>query len=805
MWLANQMPEQVQQARERIGDLPGALRQDFIDLGLSDPAQHVAQALVARRLARGLLFPADEAPLRNVACPRLNRLIALLDELEASVVRQWGGRGWSEAKPRGASSGVETVSPLDHPGLDAASFYEMFLAACLPGERRRKGVFYTPAQVARFIVRQLNCVPLALPVQADSGSALAEPVAHPVQPVSVIDPAAGSGAFLTEFVRHAAGSGAALPPLTACELLPAACVVAQVRLTSVLRETGFARDEQLRIFWTNSLTEEQPAWRDRPYDVIVGNPPFGQIAPAVASWLRPSLEALSADVKAERNRQPLADATVKFLALACLLGQDAGSAFLGMVVNRTCFDGRLHGGLRRLLRETFPDLAVIDLGGETRAGPLAGRDQNVFDITQGVGILIGGPGEARVRAARLTGSREEKFAELNEGIAFRPLDVRDGAAWRFVPGPTGGLSASAVSHALLGPGGQGDRGTPLFGNSGKDIEAEYLSWPSLAELMPFRSPGVKTSCDPVAFAFTLEELEAQITAAGWDWDPARATRAVYRYGDVRWLYYDPDRLGRPRPELAKHVLPERTISLITMRQFIADEFSHLAVCRGLACHGVFYLGNRGQDYLFPLTLSTSRGRVPNLKTERLPESLRAPETFLHYAAAVMLSTTYRERYRDFLPHDFPRVPLLHDPALIDRLCELGHQWVRSQLALHADEPPGAALETSDAAQRFQVQRGAASADWQDIGNGQQLGPLSPEWFNARIGGSPVCRAFWKARRGRVVTDQDLRAFERLVHSLERTAELRAEVDKFVCSQQRQESGDAMTALTLQLGIVGRGE
>jgi hypothetical protein len=287
---------------------------------------------------------------------------------------------------------------------------------------------------------------------------------------------------------------------------------------------------------------------------------------------------------------------------------------------------------------------------------------------------------------------------------------------------------------------------------------------------------VKTSCDAIAFAFTLEELEAQVTAAGWGWDPARATRAVYRYGDVRWLYYDPERLGRPRGELAKHVLPERTIALITMRQFIPDEFSHLAVCRGLACHGVFYLGNRGQDYLFPLTLSTSAGRVPNLKPDRLPESLQTPERFLHYAVAVMLSSAYRERYREFLPHDFPRLPLFTDSRIIDRLCELGHQWVRSQLALHADEPAGARLETGDVVQPIEVRRGASAAEWHEVGNGQQVGPVPPEAFEARIGGSAVCRAFWKARRGRTVTDFDLRAFERLVHSLQWTTRLRADVD-----------------------------
>src|SRR5439155_19362801 len=137
--------------------------------------------------------------------------------------------------------------------------------------------------------------------------------------------------------------------------------------------------------------------------------------------------------------------------------------------------------------------------------------------------------------------------------------------------------------------------------------------------------------------------------------------------------------------------------LISMRQIAGEDHNHFGVTRIVNCHGTFYLGNRGQDYLFPLYLyddhvATSRAgsgagvtmalfedeksyrtRRPNfapaflkalaeklaLPQERpygLPKGV-SPEDVLQYAYAIFHSPTYRTRYRQFLRSDCPRPPL----------------------------------------------------------------------------------------------------------------------------------------------------
>ena len=57
-----------------------------------------------------------------------------------------------------------------------------------------------------------------------------------------------------------------------------------------------------------------------------------------------------------------------------------------------------------------------------------------------------------------------------------------------------------------------------------------------------------------------------------------------------------------------------------MRQIVGEEHTHFSVTRYVNCHGTFYLGNRGQDYLFPLYLypeNSDQGRLS-------PEIVRQP-------------------------------------------------------------------------------------------------------------------------------------------------------------------------------------
>ena len=184
-------------------------------------------------------------------------------------------------------------------------FYEPFLQAFDPALRKQLGVWYTPAEVVRYMVARVDRA-----LRDDLG--IADGLA--AENVYVLDPCCGTGAYLAEVLRRIAanlqdrGLGAltgarvkqaALERVFGFEIMPAPFVVAhlQVGLTmqdldAPLTEDG---DERAGVFLTNALTGWEPTVqkplpfpeleeeRDRAERVkqetpILGNPPYNGFA-----------------------------------------------------------------------------------------------------------------------------------------------------------------------------------------------------------------------------------------------------------------------------------------------------------------------------------------------------------------------------------------------------------------------------------------------------------------------------------------------------------------------------------------------
>jgi len=74
---------------------------------------------------------------------------------------------------------------------------------------------------------------------------------------------------------------------------------------------------------------------------------------------------------------------------------------IGLVLNHGYLDNPTFRGLRRSLMDSFDEVFVLDLHGNRRkreVTPAGARDENVFDIEQGVSILLAvkKPGLAKV-------------------------------------------------------------------------------------------------------------------------------------------------------------------------------------------------------------------------------------------------------------------------------------------------------------------------------------------------------------------------------------------------------------------------
>ena len=186
-------------------------------------------------------------------------------------------------------------------------FYEPFLEAYDAELRKDLGVWYTPPEIVKYMVRRVDAV-----LRTELG--LADGLADPS--VVVLDPCCGTGAYPLEVLRcieetlRAKGDDALLAHdlkraaqqrIFGFEILPAPFVIAHLQLGLLLQAAGaaFEEGERAGIFLTNALT----GWNDQkiqpklplaefqderdqadhvkqqaPILVILGNPPYNAFA-----------------------------------------------------------------------------------------------------------------------------------------------------------------------------------------------------------------------------------------------------------------------------------------------------------------------------------------------------------------------------------------------------------------------------------------------------------------------------------------------------------------------------------------------
>src|SRR5215210_8125561 len=288
--------------------------------------------------------------------------------------------------------------------------------------RESRGVYYTPEPVVSYIVRSVDAV---LKEKFGRPLGLADPN------TLILDPATGTATFLYYAIRHiyeslqeqgqiGAWSGYVrenfLPRLFGFELLMAPYTVAHMKLGILLDELGydFGGDERLRLYLTNTLEEgfhpdetigfaeyiadeadaAASVKKDEPIEVIVGNPPYSGHSANKGAWISDLINTYKrVDGKplGERNPKWLNDDYVKFIRFGQWRIEKTGGGVLAFITNHGFLDNPTFRGMRQSLMQSFTDIYLVDLHGDAlRKEKLVedGRDENVFDIRQGVSIGI---------------------------------------------------------------------------------------------------------------------------------------------------------------------------------------------------------------------------------------------------------------------------------------------------------------------------------------------------------------------------------------------------------------------------------
>ncbi|MDD5748854.1 MAG: N-6 DNA methylase [Actinomycetota bacterium] len=316
-------------------------------------------------------------------------------------------------------------------------FYETFLAAYDPKVREMRGVYYTPEPVVSYIVRSIDHL---LKTHFGKPQGLADPS------VLVLDPAVGTATFLYMVINeiHDAllSQGQAglwndyvaeklLPRIFGFELLMAPYAMAHLKLGLLLKETGyqFEKEQRLGIYLTNTLeeavkrsealfanwiTEEANAAaeikKDKPIMVVLGNPPYSGISANASirnvtdsrtgkkrkepTWIGKLIRdyyEVDGSPLGEKNPKWLQDDYVKFIRFGQWRIEKTGQGILAFITNHAYLDNPTFRGMRQSLMNTFDEIYILDLHGNAKkreTAPDGSKDENVFDIQQGVAISI---------------------------------------------------------------------------------------------------------------------------------------------------------------------------------------------------------------------------------------------------------------------------------------------------------------------------------------------------------------------------------------------------------------------------------
>ena len=315
-------------------------------------------------------------------------------------------------------------------------------------QKRGAEVYYTPPSIVNFIVRAVDDI---LKDKFEIADGLAD---H--KRVTVLDFACGTGTFLLEVMNRifenigGADAGKAgsivrehiLKNIYGFEYLIAPYTIAHLKLSQYLKDKGHPLhdNERLQVFLTNTLepiapqpnfllpgvTEEvkaAQAVKDKPILVITGNPPYSGHSKNNSPLVKATIEAYKqVDGKplGEKNPKWLQDDYVKFIRFAQMKMDQVEEGVVGIITNHSWLDNPTFRGMRQSLMQSFEQIYVLDLHGNTKKkerAPDGSKDENVFDIEQGVAVslFVKRKGLARgIWRGDLWGKRLEKYLRASE-------------------------------------------------------------------------------------------------------------------------------------------------------------------------------------------------------------------------------------------------------------------------------------------------------------------------------------------------------------------------------------------------------
>lgn len=717
-------------------------------------------------------------------------------------------------------------------------FYETFLSEYDPKLRKARGVWYTPAPVVNFIVRAVDDILKAefdLPqgladtsktkIKVDVHGKKMEKEVHKVQ---ILDPATGTGTFLAEVVKHVHKKFAGqqgmwsnyvesnlLPRLNGFELLMASYAMAHLQLDLLLTETGFkpTREQRFKVFLTNSLEEHHPDtgtlfanWlsaeaneanhikRDTPVMCVIGNPPYSGESSNKGEWIMNLMEDYKKEPGGkeklkERNPKWINDDYVKFLRYGQYFIEKNGSGILAFINPHGFLDNPTFRGMRWNLLKTYDKIYTIDLHGNSKkkeTAPDGSADVNVFDIMQGVSINI------FVKTGK---KKPSELGKLFHCDVFGKRDVK----YEFLKNN----SLDTVNYKEL------PNISPNYFFVAQDLteKKSYDKGFRINKLFTLNTIGIVTAKDAVL----INDVENNLLSNVKDHysitpDSKLIKKIAYRPFDDKFIYYDIKFVERARFNIMSNYVSGENLGLLCPKAFKDSSFSHVFLT-SLMSEAIFLSSKTGSNamnlplYVYPsfsgqMEMGQGVKRVPNLDTEIVGKiaailgltfthekeetnNTFAPIDILDYIYAVLHSSRYREKYKEFLKIDFPCVPYPKDKITFWELVALGAE-IRK---IHLLESP--VVEKYITQYPIDGNNTVVKPTYKDgkvyINETQYFDSVPEVAWNFYIGGYQPAQKWLKDRKERVLGFEDIFHYQKIIVALTETDRIMKKINEISLS------------------------
>ncbi len=614
----------------------------------------------------------------------------------------------------------------------------------------------------------------------------------------------------------------------------------RIFLTNSLEEAHPDTGTLFSSWLSDEADQANAVKRDTPVMVVMGNPPYSGESANKGEWIMKLMddykkEPGGTEKLQEQNSKFINDDYVKFLRYGQHFIEKNGSGVLAFINPHGFLDNSTFRGMRWNLLKTYDKIYTIDLHGNAKKKEIAPDgtiDVNVFDIEQGVSINFfiktGAKkhGElGQVFHYDLYGKRELKYDFLVtnslkttqyqkvENVAphyfFAPKEFKDQDVYNE------GFSLVDIFYEnSLGVLSKNDDISISFDKS--TLQKRIVDFTSLSENEVKRVYNIKDDSRDWILSKAIQDLKDNSKEANYK-------QIAYRPFDNRWTFFT----GRPKGFFAysqnrimRNLREIDNFALISGRQGQAVgnmQWNLSFISNTISDQNIYY---RGGGSVFPLyiytvvpeqqTINVVAYRAPNLnleiikqledklaltftKEKEMIENSFAPIDVLDYIYALLHSPSYREKYKEFLKIDFPRVPYPVSQETFWKLVELGGKLRQ----IHLLESPEAnnyitqyPIDGNNLVTKIRFEENYEIIHGDVITNIEPVYPIGRVYINDTqyfemvpevawnffIGGYQPAQKWLKDRKGRELSYEDIQHYQKIIVALKKTDEIMKEID-----------------------------